>query len=196
MKTCSVCNINDSETRIIKKDNLLYCRKHYLQIYKHGEVARTIYDRNSVTICEKFAQIELYNVRGNVVGYTMIDLDDVDKCLKYKWHLKRSRNTSYAVTTINEREKMFLHRLILDYSGKMDVDHINFDGLDNRKSNLRIVSHSENIANNKKTGVKRVPSGKWQASICYNYNTIYIGTYDTEAEALTAREAKRQELRN
>ena len=136
------------------------------------------------------------DVRGNTVGFAIIDLDDVGKCSKFKWHMKRSRNTSYAIATINEREKIFLHRFVLDYRGCMDVDHINLNGLDNRKSNLRIVSHSDNLANNKKTGVKLLPSGRWQASICYNYKTIYIGTFETEAQAFAAREAKRLELRN
>lgn len=196
MKTCSVCNASDIETRIIKKDTSFYCRKHYLQLYKHGRVRRTIYDKNLIIHHEEFAQIELRNVYGEIVGYAAIDLDDVDRCSKYKWHIKRSRNTSYAITTINEKEKIFLHRLILDYQGSMDVDHINLDGLDNRKSNLRIVSHSENIANNNKTGVKQVPSGKWQASICYKYKTIYIGTFETKEQAFAAREAKRLELRS
>lgn len=67
------------------------------------------------------------------------------------------------------------------------MDHINRNGLDNRKSNLRIVDHMTNMANNKHTGVKKVKSGRFQASCTRNYKTIYIGTFDTFDEAVAAR---------
>lgn len=89
-----------------------------------------------------------------------------------------------------------LHRLVLGYSGNMDIDHINGNGLDNRKSNLRIVSHSKNISNQRKpmSGIFKVKSGRFRASICHNYKTIYIGTYDTKEEAIEARNKKLLEL--
>ena len=84
-------------------------------------------------------------------------------------------------------KKIHLHRFIMDYEGDLDIDHINMNGLDNRKSNLRIVTHAENKANNNMPGVKLVPSGKYQACCCRNYKTIYIGTYNTFDEAVKAR---------
>lgn len=138
----------------------------------------------------------MYDRYGIIAGSTKIDIEDVEKCSQHKWYIKKSINTSYAITKIDEKTNMFLHRFIVGYDGDMDVDHINRDGLDNRKSNLRVVTHSTNAANNAHAGVKQVASGRWQACIGYNYKTLYIGTYDTCEEALTAREAKRRELRD
>lgn len=76
----------------------------------------------------------------------------------------------------------------MECSANEEVDHINMDGLDNRKENLRIVTHSQNKANNRYSGIKKVPSGHYQASFCRNYKTIYVGTFDTEDEALIARQ--------
>ena len=100
------------------------------------------------------------------------------------------------ICSINERKKVFMHRLVLGYREGLDVDHINGNGLDNRKCNLRICSHSKNIANQHKrtAGICKVPSGRYRASICHNYKTIYIGTYDTEDEAIEARKTKELEL--
>ena len=89
---------------------------------------------------------------------------------------------------INGR-KIFLHRFILNYCGDKDIDHINRNGLDNRKYNLRIINHSDNIRNQSecRKGIKRVKSGKYQASITKNYKCIYLGTFDTYESALEAR---------
>ena len=80
-----------------------------------------------------------------------------------------------------------MHRIVLNYFGKLEIDHINLNGLDNRKSNLRIVTRSENASNNRGIGVKQVPSGNWQAVVCRDYKTIYIGTFSSKEEAIEAR---------
>lgn len=95
--------------------------------------------------------------------------------------------------TLNSK-KVFLHRFVLDYAGRDDVDHINRNMLDDRKHNLRVVPHQVNAANNKSTGVKQVPSGKYQASICHNGKTIYLGTFDFIEDAIEYRRNKKREL--
>ena len=191
MKVCSICGVNEDKTRIILRDKIYYCRKHYLQLYRYGGTKYTIYDKNEYVIKEDYAEITLKNKNGDISGIVLIDKEDIERCKKYKWHIKKSRNTDYAITTINESEKLFLHRYLLEYTGKQDIDHINHDGLDNRKDNLRIISHSYNLINqhNEDNGIFKVKSGRYRVTINKDGKSYYIGTYDTFDKAKEIRKA-------
>jgi hypothetical protein len=145
---------------------------------------------------EQYAEIILCDKQCNIVGNVIIDLEDVEKCKLYKWHIKHSLHTDYAIASISENEKLLLHRLILDYNGSLDIDHNNHNGLDNRKFNLEVCSHSKNLTNqhNKYNGVYQVKSGRYRATICIDSKTIYLGTYNSPEEALNARKEKENEL--
>lgn len=194
---CSICGKDESETRIInsKKYGVL-CRKHYLQKYRHGSIFETIYDKNEVIYGDDYAEIVLKNKNGKIVGYAKIDKEDVGRVLEHKWHITNPPRTHYAITHIDENRKIFLHRFILDYYGPLDVDHINHDGLDNRKCNLRIVTHSRNLTNQYKEdkGVHKVKSGKYIACIMQDGKNIYLGTLDTKEEALKVRKDYEENL--
>lgn len=185
---CSICGATDNETRIINSNTYgCLCRKHYLRAYKGKNIKRSIYDPNEYIIHDDYAEIVLFNKDGEESGRAIIDVDNVEKCKQYKWHIKRSRNTDYVLNTGEDR--FFLHRLIMNYYGHdMEIDHINRNGLDNRKSNLRLVTHSKNITNQgESTGIFKVKSGRYRATICKDSKSIYIGTYDTFEEAYSAR---------
>ena len=198
IKYCSICGASENDTRIIKsKSNDYLCRKHYLQIRKIGSVKRTIYDPNDYIFEENICKIAIYDKKGSFLDYAIIDKEDYNKCKEYKWSLKKSTNTNYVMAHQGNC-KIFLHRLILDYDGKEVIDHKNHNGMDNRKSNLRVVSSSVNNSNSYKryAGVKLVPSGKYQACVWYKYNQIYLGTFDTQEDALCARKEKLKEIYN
>ena len=185
---CEYCNISDSETKIIKSKFGILCRKHYLQMYKFGKIKRTIYDRNDIIYHGNYAEIVLRDKNAEICGYAEIDIEDIDKVKNLKWHIKNSRNTQYAVHNDHGHAR-FMHEVILEYDGDKEIDHIDHNGLNNRKSNLRIVTHSQNIMNqhNETNGVKQVPSGRYQAHITVNGKSVYLGTYDTFKEAKEAR---------
>lgn len=173
------------------------CRKHVSQFARHGKfLGKTIYDDNEYIIHNDYAEIILCDKNSNKVGSALIDIEDIDLCKKYKWHIKNSLHTQYAITTISKNTKIFLHRLVLKYDGILDIDHINHDGLDNRKRNLRICSHSKNLTNqyNYNNGIYKTNSNKYRASICKDNKTIYIGTYDTEDEAIYHRKIEEKKL--
>jgi hypothetical protein len=89
-----------------------------------------------------------------------------------------------------------MHQLILGTIDKKGIiiDHINGDGLDNRKENLRICTHSQNHFNSNKylitssiyKGVTKVENGKWIAHLSINKKHIYIGIYKRETDAAVA----------
>lgn len=150
---------------------------------------RSIHDPNDIILYHDHAEIVLRNKRCEEVARAVIDVDDVERCRQYKWHIRSSKgNTSYVIASLPNNEKVHLHKFIMRCSANDEVDHINMNGLDNRKENLRIVTHSQNKANNKCSGIKVVPSGNYQASFCRNYKTIYVGTFNTKEEALNARQ--------
>ena len=142
-RICSVCGKTQEDTRIFKKGDTYYCRKHYLQLYRHGKIlTRTIYDENPCEIQNGIAYIKMFSVKGKEVGTIKVDVEDLDKVKPYKWHIKKSNHTSYAMTHIGNK-KILMHCLLMGQNDKKELDHINGDGLDNRKSNLSFVSHEE-----------------------------------------------------
>ena len=147
---------------------------------------------------EDYAEIVLRDKHSCVVGMAIIDIEDVDIAKQYKWHMRKSLNTNYAICTLKDGKKLFLHRLVLGYSGEDDVDHIDHNGLNNRKSNLRVVTHDTNLRNQhgNRKGVKRVGSGNYQAIITKDSKNIYLGTFPTYESALEARLKAEKELEN
>lgn len=88
--------------------------------------------------------------RGKV---TLVDNDDFEKLSKFKWYVNFHTSTSYAVRTRRKNEKgsnmIGMHRLIMNCPKGLIVDHIDGNGLNNRKSNLRVVDARTNQLNRK-----------------------------------------------
>ncbi len=115
------------------------------------------------------------------------------------------REGKYLVISINNRQ-YYAHRLAWLYvNGEWPpelLDHINQDKLDNRISNLRLASKSENCSNgslrtNNTSGYKGVVKfgHKWKAQITHNQEVIYLGLHDTPEKAHAAYVKKSKELR-
>lgn len=91
-------------------------------------------------------------------GYTLVDSDLYGFLSEFSWYLHKSRGGVYARAT-TRGEKVFMHRLIVSVVAKIDirgyqVDHYNRNTLDNRLSNLSLVTPEQNVANRRyrKTG--------------------------------------------
>ena len=98
-----------------------------------------------------------------------------------------------------------IHRIIMDAQPGEFVDHINHNKLDNRRGNLRFCNQSQNLANSvpkRKRGGKakgvffngRGHRKKWEARIGVDYGYLYIGSFETEREAVIAWNKKAKEL--
>ena len=134
-------------------------------------------------------------------------VDDADAALvlRYRWQLWTGKNGDrYAVTHIREGDRrrfLSMHRLIMGEPVGMLVDHMDRDGLNNRRStNLRIATRGQNRANSAKSsaasskwkGVYRF-EGKWRAQITAaalgSKQPEYLGTFSTEVDAARAYDA-------
>lgn len=194
---CEICGRKDTECKIRKINGMTLCPKHITQYYRNnGFLENTIYDENKYILDSEnnLYKIELKNKKCEIIGYAIIDIDDFEKCKKYKWHISHE----YVVASLPNNNKIFLHKLITNCPNGFIVDHINHNKLDNRKSNLRLSNKSYNGANrNKKdVGVRMVPSGKYQVMIMKDYKHYYLGTFDIKEEAIKAREKAYKELFN
>ena len=85
--------------------------------------------------------------------WTEVDDADVEWLSQFKWCVKASGGDTngcpYAARTVRANsgfETIRMHRLIMDCPKGMEVDHLNSDRLDNKRANLKICTHSENMA--------------------------------------------------
>ena len=166
-----------------------YCNKHYRQYKKNGEVSRTKYDPNEIILYDDYAEIVIYNKDCEEVARALIDIDDIDKVIDYKWVLSHG----YA---FNVKNNIRLHRLVMDYSDNKVVDHINRNPLDNRKENLRVCTQQQNSMNrttqsNNTSGTVGVywakSRNRWCAQIMLNKKNIFLGYYEDMNDAIQAR---------
>lgn len=130
----------------------------------------------------------------------LVDDCDAEKVLHHKWCASKStgNNSFYATSSIwvgGRGKTIFMHRVIMEPPQNLCVDHINGNGLDNRRANLRICSTRENLRNSilsaaNTTGYKGVSfnrnAKKFQARIEFNYRSRHIGYFKTAIEAARA----------
>lgn len=125
-----------------------------------------------------------------------VDDKDFVRFSSSKWTATLNGGTWYAVRRGKKGERIYLHREVTAATKGSTVDHVSGDGLDNRRANLRICSHAQNLQNQKLrsnntsgiTGVtfdKQV--GKWKAQIKMNYKNKSLGFFKTAKEVAVAR---------
>lgn len=134
--------------------------------------------------------------------FAIVDDGDYEWLSQFKWCIHRGRYTFYAKRSAN-RKILKMHRVIMRTPQGREVDHINHNGLDNRRANLRECSHAENLHNqlHRKTGTSKYrgvywskKAGKWRACIGCNNKRMSMGQYDSETEAAMAYNEKAKAL--
>ena len=154
--------------------------------------------------------------------HTIVDDEDYDKVVEHlrryrkdgslskksgKWYLWKSTTGRKYAMSGNRRSSV--HRVVMGNPKGVDIDHIDGDGLDNRKENLRICTHSQNCCNKKvrrdsRSGYKgvyvRKGGSRFQAYISDpatkfpKKRHITLGTYGTVEEAALAYNKKALEM--
>lgn len=145
--------------------------------------------------------IDMKKVKLTNGGYALVDDKDFEYITQWNWqsslgyavrcvYLKNYNYGKGKNRSINKQIRM--HRLINGTPDGMDTDHINGNKLDNRKSNLRTATRSQNAINRKPKGNgiqfrndrKRSP---YRVYICHNGKQIYIGCFTDLEDAKSAR---------
>jgi hypothetical protein len=128
----------------------------------------------------------------------IVDDEDYEDLIQYNWLFCQNGKGIYVRRTYGEaglRKNQFLHNYLM---GRVGVDHINHNGLDNRRSNLRFATAQENIKNRPKfferegrqfsSQYKGVTNrrNRWRATISVNYKQLFLGSFEDEVEAARA----------
>ncbi len=130
--------------------------------------------------------------------YALVDDDVYEWASQYRWCASNKGNTSYAVRNVGNGlviKRIHLHREIMNAPHGTLVDHINGDGLNCTRANMRLASRSENNRNsckqiNNTSGFKGVywnkNKNKWHAQIRANNRRVHIGLFPDIEQAARA----------
>lgn len=133
---------------------------------------------------------------------TSVDDADFVWLSKKKW-LAIKRGYNWYAARNEGGQMLFMHREITKCPKGFEVDHIDGDGLNNSRRNLRVCSRSQNKMNckspsNNTSGVKGVSyvktKGTWYAYIKINGKMKNLGTYRNKGKAIAARQKAEREL--
>jgi hypothetical protein len=128
--------------------------------------------------------------------FAIVDDENYEYLNQWKWHASKRHYTYYAARRLtigkNKSKLIYMHRSIIDVKNGLEVDHINRNGLDNRRSNLRQCTRGQNARNSKKpktntSGFKGVhfhrARNKYTAYIKVNKTKKHLGYFMTAIEA-------------
>ncbi len=131
--------------------------------------------------------------------FAMVDDEDYDYLNKWKWGAFYGRNTTYAMRSPRlpdgTHTSICLHRFIMNPEKGIHVDHINGNGLDNRRDNLRLCTIVQNQQNqqNCRGGSSKYKgvcwhkhTKKWQARIGVRQVKVHLGVFNDETDAAIA----------
>ena len=157
--------------------------------------------RATVGILKGVFMREIQLTQGKVA---LVDDDDFERLSKYKWRTWKHRNTFYAKSQKNHKT-ILMHREILNTPICFVSDHIDGNGLNNQKSNLRICTNAENVRHAKRyntntTGYKgvrvdkRYKELKFRSVIISDNKTYSLGRFLSSIDAAKAYDKKAREL--
>jgi hypothetical protein len=144
--------------------------------------------------------------------FAIVDADDYDRLNQYKWCLSKTPHTNYAMRRTKgkrakgrraKRKTIMMHRVITNTPPHLVVDHINHNGLDNRKQNLRLCTRAENSRNRRpfRLNGSRYKGVSWDkqrklflAAIRCKGKYYNLGRFKSEIAAAKAYDKKAKEL--
>lgn len=132
----------------------------------------------------------------NGAGVALVDDEDYERLSEFTWKANRRGKTIYAIRSTDRHHHVKMHRDVLGFGiGDPGVDHINGNGLDNRKKNLRVATPVQNGANSRPRTDSASPfkgvtfhkgDGQWHARIRVDGDQHFLGAYESERDAAIA----------
>lgn len=195
---CDICGKELTKKKVYRTSGLILCGKHYAQKRSKGRFLddnpTSCKDPNEYAIDKEnnTARIFLYKKGFKIEQEAIIDLEDLDRVIKKKWRYWKG-NICTGDLQITRLPYFILN--ISPRKGKV-IDHKNSNPLDNRKSNLRLVTQNENLLN------RRILSNntsefagvwydnkrhRWAAEIKRDGIKCFLGRHLTRPEAVYAR---------
>lgn len=160
--------------------------------------------RNVFDICHDFAVIYLTR-RDGMVLKTIIDVADLPKAQSIggMWFACWDPGTSSfrvcgaLIDSSGKRKMVWLHRFLVNAPAGFDVDHFDHDQLNNRRINLRIITHKENSQNRLRANKNNISSGilgvswskkhnRWISKIVVSGEQIFLGQFKNKEDAAIA----------
>lgn len=203
-----VCEIEACE-KPVRTAAASWCNMHYIRWWRHGDPSAVVAQKDrhrrppgptDPADVQRFqSHCELRVTRRDGSTHVILyDLADAELVESRRWSVSESNSVSglfYARTT-SKQARTSMHVLLM---GRPMIDHINHNGLDNRRSNLRPATKSQNSANSIRRvfgksstfrGVGwREHAGKWVARIAKRH----LGYFETETDAARAYDAAARE---
>lgn len=131
--------------------------------------------------------------------YALVDDKDFEWLSRWGWYAHKTSGGGFragrSISVKGKRRMLYLHRVIMNAPAGFDVDHINHNQLDNRRCNLRVATHAQNLWNSKKRkGCSSKYKGvywakrdnRWSAAIESEGKRYFLGNYKDEIDAAKA----------
>jgi len=142
------------------------------------------------------------HLRGGL--YTVVSEEDYPRVRHLRWTAHRAQTRVYATAALGGKS-VYLHRLLMDFPPGFTVDHIDGDGLNNRRENLRIASQVLNTLNARRRRATRrnLPVGvrlrrrRFSATLKLGKRLYHLGSFPTPDQAARAyQEVRQSAIRN
>jgi hypothetical protein len=146
--------------------------------------------------------------KGEIADHALVDDEDFERVSQHKWYLmtkgkrrKRYYAQAFCKTPEGRRQTLYMHRVILGLTERTrQADHIDGNGMNNTRSNLRPATGRENVQNQRKSntyadhptssrfrGVSwEVAKRRWRAQVRANGKSAFSRLFKTELEAARA----------
>lgn len=158
---------------------------------KKIEILKT--SKNLIRFMDHYCEMQAFD-QENEEFFVKINYEDIEQMSQIKWRAQRNTETYVSIVATYEKSTIVQSRIILALKDGELCDHVNGDPTDNRRENLRVATHSENMRNRRSRKKGNIYKGiyfdkereRWVAQISVNGKAKTIGRFYTDKQAAIA----------